>query len=128
MTSDTTRRTIIPIYTTKGDVEAFLVYPNIFNRLGEWIGWVNEKREVYSVVGEYVGYITNDPRILRAHAMEALKPRLNPPPTPKRISIPAHAPLAPMMSDIAFSTIDVLQDEPERLHTIDGGEFRQDMD
>ena len=128
MTSETTRRTIIPIYTTKGDVEAFLIYPNIFNRLGEWIGWVTSKREVYSVIGEYVGYITNDPRILRKRATGTLKPRLDPPSAPKRINIPAYTPLAPMMSDIPFSAIDVLQDEPERLHTKDSGEFRPDLD
>jgi hypothetical protein len=32
------------------------------------------------------------------------------------------------MQDLTYSIIDVLQDEPERLHTLDGGEFRQDMD
>ncbi|MFN3492386.1 MAG: 4-fold beta flower protein, partial [Anaerolineales bacterium] len=51
---------IIPIYTTKGDAEAFLQYPYLFNRSGEWIGFVTPKREVYSVLGEYVGTLTND--------------------------------------------------------------------
>jgi len=32
------------------------------------------------------------------------------------------------MQDLTYSIIDVLQDEPEILHTLDGGEFRQDMD
>jgi hypothetical protein len=33
-----------------------------------------------------------------------------------------------MMSELSHSIIDVLQDEPERLHTVDSGENRQDMD
>ena len=54
---------LIPIYTSKGDAEAFLDYPHLFNRNGDWIGWVTPKRDVYSVLGHYVGYLTNDPRI-----------------------------------------------------------------
>jgi hypothetical protein len=29
---------------------------------------------------------------------------------------------------LLYSTIDVLLEEPERLHTIDTGEFKQDLD
>ena len=43
--------TVIPLYTSKGDVEAFLDYPYLFNRSGEWIGWVLPDRDVYSVLG-----------------------------------------------------------------------------
>jgi hypothetical protein len=32
------------------------------------------------------------------------------------------------MSDLPHSLIDVLLDEPDRLHTVDGGELREDMD
>jgi hypothetical protein len=31
---------LIPIYTSKGDAEAFLLYPYLFNRSGDWIGFV----------------------------------------------------------------------------------------
>jgi len=119
---------IIPIYTSKGDVEAFLTYPYIFNRTGDWIGWVTPKREVYSVLGYYVGYITNDPRILRKRATTTLKPRLTPPPRPERIRVPASVPLAPLMSELTYSLVDVLMEEAERLHTVETGEFRQDLD
>lgn len=119
---------IIPIYTSKGDVEAFLSYPYIFNRTGDWIGWVTPKREVYSVLGYYVGYITDDPRILRKRATSTLKPRLTPPPPPERIRLPASVPLAPMMSELTYSLVDVLMEEAERLHTVETGEFRQDLD
>jgi hypothetical protein len=120
--------TIIPIYTTKGDAEAFLVYPYIFNRNGDWIGFVTPQREIYSVIGDYVGTLTNDPRIVRKRATSTLKPRLKPPPRPRKIYPPATIPLAPMMPELSHSVIDVLLDAPERLHTIDTGESRQDLD
>ncbi len=119
---------LIPIYTTKGDAEAFLEYPNIFNRNGDWIGWVTPKREVYSVIGFYVGYLTDEPRILRKRATSALKPRQKTPPAPAKIYPPATVPLAPLMRELTFSVVDVLLDEPDRLHTLDVGELREDLD
>ena len=119
---------LIPIYTSRGDAEAFLDYPYLFNRTGDWIGWVTPKRDVYSVLGHYVGYLTNDPRILRKRTTFTLKPRLQPPAAPKKVYAPATIPLAPMMSELTQSLIDVLLDEPERLHTLDYGELRQDLD
>ena len=118
---------LIPIYDSNGEAGAFLEYPNIFNRNGEWVGFVTPRREVYSILGHYVGYITNDPRILRKRATSTLKPRLNAPPHPGRVSPPANIPLAPLMSEINNSTIDVLLEEPERLHAVDAGELREDL-
>ncbi len=120
--------TTIPIYNSRGDADAFLEYPYVFNRTGDWVGWVTAKREVYSVLGYYVGYLTNDPRILRKRATSTLKPRLKPPATPKRIYPPATIPLAPLMSELTHGQIDVLLDEPERLHPLDLGEMREDLD
>jgi hypothetical protein len=122
------RTGLIPIYTTKGDAEAFLSYPNLFNRNGDWIGFVNPKREVYSVLGHFVGTLTNDLRIVSKRATATLRPRLSPPPKPPRVYPPATIPLAPLMGELSYSTIDVLLDAPERLHTLDSGEQRQDMD
>ena len=123
-----TQPALIPIYTSRGDADAFLVYPYLFNRIGDWIGFVTPKREVYSVIGEYVGTLTNDPRIVRKRATSTLKPRLKPPTAPQKVYPPATIPLAPMMSDLSHSMIDVLLDAPERLHTLDSGENRPDMD
>ncbi|KAF0107137.1 MAG: hypothetical protein FD146_1978 [Anaerolineaceae bacterium] len=119
---------IIPIYTSKGEAEAFLAYPFLYNRSGEWIGWITPKREVYSVLGYYVGSLTNDPRILRKRVTSSLKPRLDPPPPPPKVYPPATIPLAPMMSELTYSTMDVLLEEPELLHTLDVGEFKEDLD
>jgi hypothetical protein len=120
---------LIPIYTSKGDAEAFLVYPYLFSRTGEWIGFVTPQREVYSVFGEYVGALTNDPRIVRKRSLDSFPPHIAPPARPPKMSALGNVPLAPMMSDLPHSDIDVLLDEPERLHTLDsGGQFREDMD
>lgn len=119
---------LIPIYASNGEAEAFLVFPYIFNRSGEWIGWVTPKREVYSVMGFYVGVLTDDPRITRKRSEDETKARLQPPPRPRKIAAPVSVPLAPMMGDLPHSLIDVLQDDSERLHTLDGGELREDMD
>ena len=119
---------LIPIYNSKGDAEAFLEYPYIFNRTGDWVGFVTKKREVYSVLGNYVGYLTNDPRILRKQATATLRPHIAPPPTPAKVYPPATVPLAPMMSELSHSTIDVLLEQPELLHTADAGELREDLD
>lgn len=119
---------IIPIFSSRGEVDAFLVFPYLFNRSGDWIGWVTPQREVYSVLGNYVGFLTNDPRIVRKRADDTIRPRLKVPPHPRRIITPATTPLAPLMSDLTHSLIDVLFEEPERLHTVDEGELREDID
>ena len=118
---------IIPIFTSRGDVDAFLLYPYLFNPQGEWIGFVTPQREVYSVLGSYVGILTNDPRIVRKRTQDPL-PSQRPPARPARIRPPAGAPLPKMMGDLSHEVIDVLEDRPELLHTVDSGEMRQDMD
>ncbi len=125
---DASERKLIPLYTSKGDAEAFLGYPYIFNRMGDWIGFITPQREIYSVMGHYVGLLTDDKRIIRKRATNTLKPRLNPPPSPGRVYPPATIPLAPMMRELTHGQIDVLLDEPERLHSRDSGELREDMD
>ncbi|MDH5505745.1 MAG: hypothetical protein OEZ02_00810 [Anaerolineae bacterium] len=121
-------RKSIPIYTSEGDFQAFLVYPNLYNLSGEWIGWVSEERDVYDVTGNYVGWLSKDPRILRKRTYDYTKPRRRPPTGPSRVTAPATIPLAPMMAELSYDTIDILMEEPERLPTMDSGEFRADMD
>jgi hypothetical protein len=119
---------LIPIYTSKGDPDAFLEYPYLFNRSGEWIGFVTPRRDVYSVLGVYAGYLSSDRRILRKISTATLKPRLEVPPAPAKVYPPATIPLAPLMSELTTTTIDVLLEEPERLHPLDIGELREDID
>ncbi len=118
----------IPIYTTPGDWSALLVFPYIYNTIGEWIGWVTPDRQVFDVDGIYVGYLTDEPRILRKRIIDGPLQRRTPPPPPSRIRPPATVPLPPMMAELPFEVIDVLDEEPDRLHTSDAGELREDMD
>jgi hypothetical protein len=121
------QRSIVPIYTSRGDAEAFLIYPYLYNRTGEWIGFATSDRQVYSVMGFYVGELTGEPRIIRKRITASLKPRKTPPPRPGHITLPANIPLPPMMPDLRFGVTDILMDEPERLHTLDSGELREDI-
>jgi hypothetical protein len=118
----------IPIYTTSGDLGAFLEYPHIFNPMGEWIGWITPDRQVYSVYGKYVGWIDVGPRIFRKRVYDFTIPDRQPPSLPKRLRIPATVPLAPLMSEITYSTIDVLDENAELLPTLDDFSFVDDMD
>jgi len=124
----TKRVPLIAIYTTQGDVDAFLRYPYLYNRQGEWIGWVTSKRQVYSVHGHYVGYLSDDPRILRKESSGYLKPLQEPPSPPQNISTQATAPVPLMMPEVPIGTYDVLEDRPELLPSVDFGDLREDMD
>ena len=122
------KRDIIPIYTSRGDVGAYLVYPFLFNDSGEWIGWITDNRQVYSVQGRYVGWLSKDPRVLRHISTTFDQPRLRPPKAPRNIRPPATSPLAPLMSELTMGTIDVLEEKPDLLPPVDFGDLREDMD
>ncbi|MFC1936655.1 4-fold beta flower protein [Chloroflexota bacterium] len=124
----TTRRRPVPIYTSAGDVEAYMVYPMLYNLGGDWVGFVTPNRDVYSVLGHYVGWLSDDPRILRKKSYDYDKPKLKPPNKPGKFTAPASAPLAPLMPDLSFDTLDILMDEPDRLHGLDSGDFKPDLD
>lgn len=105
-----------------------MVFPHLFNTIGEWIGWVTPDRQVFDVDGVYVGWITDEPRVLRKRIIEDELARITITEFPARIRPPATVPLPPMMAELPFEVIDVLEEEPERLHTTDTGEFKEDMD
>jgi hypothetical protein len=121
-------QTLVPIYTTKGDLGAFLLYPYIFDRSGTWIGWITPERDIYSIRGHYVGWLSSDPRILRKRAETYERPRQLPPDIPEDIIPPAMVPLAPMMPELPYGILDVLEDDPDLLPAKDLGELRPDMD
>jgi hypothetical protein len=122
-----TKNTPIPIYTTRGDLAAYLVYPYIHNLNGEWIGWVTQDRKVHSVHGQYVGYLDYGPRIIRKVSDAFDKPRRQPPADPGKLSLPPTMPLSPLMPELPMGMIDVLDETPDLMPTIDAGE-REDMD
>lgn len=124
----TTPQRLIPIYASSGDLRAFLAYPMIYNLNGEWIGFVTAQRDVYSVHGDYVGRLTDDPRILRRRSSDFTKPKLTPPQAQPKIAVPSGGPLAPLMSELTFDILDVLLEDSKLMPTLDSGEFREDMD
>lgn len=105
-----------------------MVFPYLFNTVGEWIGWVTPEKDVYDVNGVYVGWLTSEPRILSRRIPDGPLSRKDPPSPPRRIRPPATVPLPPMMAELPFEIIDVLDETPERLHTSDAGGYREDMD
>ncbi len=125
----TDNNTLVPIYTTSGDVEAYLAYPYIYNCEGEWIGWISTDRFIYSVHGHYVGWLANGPRILRKLADSYSQNRIDIiPPFTLKIKPPASSPLPPMMPELTFGEQDVLMERPDLLPPVDFGELREDMD
>jgi hypothetical protein len=108
-----------PIYTTSGDTGGYLVSPYIYNYAGDWIGWVSSDKQVYSVYGRYVGWLNKDNRILRRRADDFQRPSLNPPSPPPRFLPPATVPLPPLMAELKYETVDVLEDFPDLMPRLD---------
>lgn len=109
----------LPIYTTSGATGGYLEFPYVFDQVGDWIGWVTEEDQVYSVYGRYVGWLNKDKRILRRRADDFQKPDLSPPPAPSRFLPPATVPLPPLMAELKYEVVDVLEDMPELMPRID---------
>ena len=116
----------IPLYTTSGATGGFLLYPYIFNAVGEWIGWATLDKQVYSVFGQYVGWFSQDWRILRRRTEEFDRPQGTPPPAPARFIPPAIVPLPPLMAELKYETVDVLDEMPDLLPTLDAFAFSDD--
>lgn len=118
-----------PLYTTRGEWAGLLLDGWLYSPQGEWIGWVERDGGVYSVVGEYVGTLTRDFRVLRPRSLTAAaRLRRKPPARPAvKITPPASVPLAPLMAETGFETVDVLEEEPERLHTLDADPAAKDI-
>lgn len=109
----------VPIYTTSGDTGGYLRFPYIFNQIGDWIGWVTDGNQVYSVYGRYVGWLNKDRRILRRRADDFQKQELEPPPKPARFLPPATVPLPPLMAELKYEVVDVLDEMPEIMPRLD---------
>ncbi len=120
-------RAVYPVYAGRGELAGYLAFPYLFNLAGEWIGWVTDDRQVYSVHGQYAGFLEKGPRVLRKIAQGFDQPRIKPPVKPSKIQVPSTSPLAPLMAELPNGVIDVLHDAPDLLPTLDTGE-REDMD
>jgi hypothetical protein len=122
--SSSTRPTFI--YDTRGDWHATKVGDYLFNTRGEYVGFV-EGGEVYKRDGEWIGRLSRDGRILRKRSERRRPFHTHPPAPPARPErLPARAPLPPMMAELDFSTVDVLDEDPDIFKRI--SDLRPDMD
>lgn len=115
---------MVPIYRSDGEWVAVYHRGHVFNIDGEWLGFV-VGREVYDTQGRYLGYFSEDKRLLRRRRPPE-KIRIDPPPRPSPPRVPASVPLAPVFSELTFSTLDVFQEDPDRFRYV--SETRPDMD
>ncbi len=114
------------IFDTRGDWHATKFADFLFNTRGEYIAFV-EDGEVYTREGEWVGRLSKDGRILRKRSERARELRRTLPPVPpKPDKLPARAPLPPMMAELNFSTVDVLDEDPDVFKRI--SDLRPDME
>lgn len=114
------------IFDTRGDWQATKIGEHLFNTRGEYIGFV-EAGEVYKRDGEWIGRLSRDGRILRKRSERRRPFHPHPPAEPPRPErLPPRAPLPPMMAELDFSTVDVLDEEPDIFKRI--SDLRPDMD
>lgn len=114
------------IYDTYGDWQATKIGEFLFSTRGEYLGYL-EDGEVYKRDGEWLGQLSKDGRILRKRTARRRTLHPNPPPAPpKPEKLPARAPLPPMMAELNYSTIDVLEEEPDVFKRV--SDLRPDLD
>lgn len=114
-----------PIYRSDGEWVAVYQKGNVFNCEKEWIGFV-VGREVYDPVGLYLGFLSDDRRLLRSRSRPTDRLRRQPPPRPERPELPATMPLAPMLRALPYHLVDMFEAFPERLAFV--SETRPDME
>ena len=116
---------MIPIYQTNGEWVAVYEEGHIFNIDREWLGFV-VGREVYDQAGLYMGFLSDDQRLLRKRTLSRKPPHFEPPPRPPKPRIPANVPFAPLLRELPHQIIDMFEEFPERLIYV--SETRPDMD
>jgi hypothetical protein len=101
------------IYDTHGDWQATRIGRFIFSSRGEYVGYA-EGEDVYKQDGEWLGRLSKDGRILRKRTERRSSLHPNPPAKPpKPTNLPARAPLPPMMAELTYSIVDVLEEDPD---------------
>lgn len=104
------------IFDTRGDWHATIFDRSIFDTRGEYIGFIRgEDHDVYTTIGEWIGNLWADGRIIRKRSTELRRPLLKdlPPKPTKPEKIPARAPLPAMFAELGFDKIDVLEWDDE---------------
>lgn len=115
---------MVPIYQSNGAWVAVYDEGHLWNVDGEWIGFV-VGREVFDTGGQYLGFLSDDQRLLRKRSIGDDVPHIDPPGRPDRPVIPANMPLAPMFRELPYQIIDMFDEYPDRLIFV--SETRPDM-
>ncbi len=90
----------------------------------QWLGFV-VGRQVYDTGGDYLGFLSDDRRLLRKRRSDKQPERRTPPPRPERPTLPANMPLAPLMRELPFGIVDVFEEEGDKILFV--SETRPDM-
>jgi hypothetical protein len=115
------------IFDTHGDWQATKIGDYLYSSRGEYIGFIENGVDVFKSDGEWVGSLSKDGRILKKRSERRRELHPNPPAKPaKPEKMPGRAPLPPMMAELNYSTIDVLEEDPEIFKRI--SDLRPDMD
>jgi len=113
------------IWNTYGDWLASEYQGYIWDLRGDWIGWVDENRDVYKLDGEWLGVLSKDGRVIRKRT-DKRRDLAKVPPRPERPELPVRAPLPPPFSELTFSQIDVLEEDPQAFKRL--SDLRPDME
>ncbi|NDJ60161.1 MAG: hypothetical protein GYB67_03500 [Chloroflexi bacterium] len=99
------------MYDTPGDWQGTVLGGYIFDLRGDYIGFIrNEKHDVYTAQGEWIGNLIEDGRVVRRQNIDRPPLLKELPPKPaKPTNLPARAPLPPQTADLGYSYIDVLE-------------------
>lgn len=119
--------TAFAIYTTRGDWAATLLGRYIFDRETHWIGWVDADSQVFSVRGEYAGWLSKDFRVLCRRDRMSDVERRQPPPVPPKPDLPHSMPLPPLTADLTYDTVDLFEEAQDLLDPFDMDQV-QDID
>lgn len=114
------------IFDSHGEWHATKIGNAVYDTRGEYVAYL-EGEDVYKRDGEWIGRLSRDGRILRKRTEIRRELHPNPPPRPpKPERLPPRAPLPPMMAELNFSTVDVLDEDPQIFKRI--SDMRPDMD
>lgn len=116
---------MVPIYRSNGEWVAVYDKGHVYNCDKEWIGFVHG-RNVFDPSGLYLGFLSDDRRLLRSRSRPSDRLHRKPPPRPERPELPATMPLAPMLSALPYHLIDMFEEYSERLTFV--SETRPDME
>ena len=91
----------------------------LYDTRGEWIACLVRKegegkqgKEIYTRDGMYVGFLSDDGRVLRERSRNQRPLRPVPAAIPK-ITPPSSVPLPPLFAELPWNLVDVFEEEPE---------------